>query len=507
MHRLSDAESRPVPSDAADEAVRVRFAPSPTGGLHIGGLRTALFNWLFARRHGGKIVLRIDDTDRERSKEEHLRSILNGFRWLGVTFDEGVEEGGPYGPYRQSERLPLYRAALERLVAEGKAYPCYCTAEELEESRKRQLAEGKTPRYPGTCRNLTPEERAAREAEGRKPVFRLKVDLDRPVVVHDVIRGDVVFPPDQLDDFVIVKSDGMPTYHFASCVDDAEMRITHIIRAEEHLSNTPRHVVLFRALGAPVPTFAHVPMILAPDRTKLSKRHGATSVEEFRALGFLPEAIVNYSLLLGYTPEDGSELFRLEELAPTFDLARIAKHPAVYDVGKLRWMNAHYLRTLPLERVYAYAEPFFKAAGYLPEEPDEAAKKTALERIEAVRERVATLVELVDAVSYFYRPVEAYDEKGVAKHFKNPAEVAERLRLAAERLAAVEPWTRETTEAAYRALIAELGISGGALIHPTRLALSGRTVGPGLFHIMVLLGKAETIRRLEAAIDWLKARA
>ncbi|MBE3596212.1 MAG: glutamate--tRNA ligase [Hydrogenibacillus sp.] len=494
-------------TDLDHRAVRVRFAPSPTGALHIGGLRTALFNWLFARRHGGSVVLRIDDTDRERSSETYLRQILDGFRWLGVTFDEGIEEGGPYGPYRQSERMPIYRQALQRLLDDGKAYPCYCTPEELDASRKAQLEAGKTPRYAGTCRRLTPEERAAREAEGRQPVYRLKVDLDRPIVVRDVIRGDVSFEPEQIDDFVIMKSDGTPTYHFASCVDDAEMRITHIIRAEEHLSNTPRHVVLFQALGAPVPTFAHVPMILAPDRTKLSKRHGATSVDEFRALGFLPEAIVNYSLLLGYAPDENAELFTLDDLVPTFELERIAKHPAIYDVNKLRWMNGHYLRTLSLRRVYTYAEPFLKAAGYLSQNPGDDEIALAMARIDAVRERVATLIELTDGVSYFYRSIEAYDETGVHKHFKNPKEVAERLRYAAERLETVEPWDLEQTEQAYRGLIDELGISGGALIHPTRLALSGRTVGPGLFHIMVLLGKAETIRRLRKAVQWLEARA
>ncbi|MDI3328926.1 MAG: glutamate--tRNA ligase [Alicyclobacillaceae bacterium] len=485
--------------------VRVRFAPSPTGALHIGGVRTALLNWLFARHCGGRIVLRIDDTDWTRSNEIYLRKILDGFRWLGITFDEGVEEGGAYGPYRQSERLPIYRRHLEALVRRGMAYPCYCSPEELQAVREKAQREGRTPRYPRTCLHLSPEERAKREAEGLRPVYRLKVDLAEPVVVDDLIRGPVSFPPDQVDDFVIFKGDGWPTYHFATVVDDLEMKITHVIRAEEHLSNTPRHVLLFRALGGPVPRFAHVPMILAPDRSKLSKRHGATSVDEFRQLGFLPEALVNYCLLLGWSPGDGEEILSLEEAVARFSIDRIVKHAAVYDMQKLRWINGHYLRSLPLERIWQEARPFLVEAGYLPERPSEAEQTLALRRIAAVRERVHTLEELVDALSYFYRPVETYDDKGVRKHFTRPG-TAELLEEAGTRLEAVEPWDLESTEGACRQLIAEKGIKGGDLIHPVRLALTGRTVGPGLFDVMVLLGKEETLNRLRRAAEWIRTR-
>ncbi|RKQ83518.1 glutamate--tRNA ligase [Brockia lithotrophica] len=509
-----------APSEhAADTEVRVRFAPSPTGPLHIGGVRTALFNWLFARRHGGKVILRIDDTDRDRSREEYLENILASFRWLGVDFDEGPHVGGPHAPYRQSERLDLYRKALDTLVERGLAYPCYCTDEELEAERREQLAQGKAPRYSGRCRHLTPEQREAYEREGRKPAWRLKVDLDGPVVVPDLIRGNVTFDPDQIDDFILVKRDGMPTYHFASVVDDIAMGITHIIRGEEHLSNTPRHVVLFRALGAPLPKFAHVPMILAPDRTKLSKRHGATSIDDFRALGFLPEALVNYSLLLGYYPGEGREIFTPAEIAPEFSLERINKAPAVFDMEKLRWVNAHYLRNLPLDTVYNHALPFLRSAGYLPEHPTPEEVELAKRRLDAVRSRVSTLVEVVDWLSYFYRPVETYEPKGVAKHFALPTdagqpagnlakarEVAARLERAAEALEPVEIWSAPYLEPAYRALIERLGIKSGDLIHPTRLALTGRTVGPGLFDVMELLGKETTIERLRRAAQWIRDR-
>lgn len=490
----------------AETTVRVRFAPSPTGALHIGGVRTALLNWLFARHTGGRMVLRIDDTDLSRSDETHVKQIVESFRWLGLTFDEGVEEGGDFGPYRQSERLGIYRRYLEDLLDRGLAYPCYCSPEELKTAREKAQKEGKTPRYPGTCRTLTPEERQRREAAGIRPVYRLRVDLDQPVVVDDLVRGAVTFAPDQLDDFVIFKSDGWPTYHFATVVDDIEMKITHVIRAEEHLSNTPRHVILFQVLGGRVPAFAHVPMILAPDRTKLSKRHGATSVDEFRQLGFLPQALLNYCLLLGWSPGDGEEILSLEEAAGRFSIDKIVKHAAVYDIQKLRWVNAHYLRALPLEEVWKYAEPFFREAGYVSETPTDEEVALALRRIEAVRERVHTLAELTDAVSYFYRPVIEYDPKGVRKHFARPG-VADLLKEAHSRLETVDPWNLETTEAAYRRLIDERGIKGGDLIHPTRLALTGRTVGPGLFDVMVLLGKTETLRRLDQAVRMLRSES
>ncbi|ATY84298.1 glutamate--tRNA ligase [Kyrpidia spormannii] len=488
-----------------DGSVRVRFAPSPTGALHLGGVRTALLNWLFARHTGGRMVLRIDDTDLARSSEVHLRQILEGFRWLGLSFDEGIEEGGAFGPYRQSQRLEIYRRHLDNLIQRGLAYPCYCSAEELKAARESALKEGRTPRYPGTCRHLAPEERAAREAAGQRPVYRLRVDQDQPVVVDDLVRGRVEFAPDQLDDFVIFKSDGWPTYHFATVVDDLEMGITHVIRAEEHLSNTPRHVVLFQLLDGRVPAFAHVPMILAPDRTKLSKRHGATSVDEFRSLGFLPQALVNYCLLLGWSPGDEEEIISLDKAVARFSIDRIVKHAAVYDIRKLEWINGHYLRTMPLDKVWEYARPFFEEAGFVSPTATEAEIQAAQARLDAVRERVHTLVEAVDAVSYFYRPVTEYDPKGVRKHLQRP-ETADLLQEARKVLEGAESWDTATLETLYRDLIAKRGIKGGELIHPTRLALTGRTVGPGLFEVMALLGREATLDRLAQAIQYLRSQ-
>ncbi|WP_041303651.1 glutamate--tRNA ligase [Kyrpidia tusciae] len=486
-----------------DGSVRVRFAPSPTGALHLGGVRTALLNWLFARHTGGRMVLRIDDTDLARSSEAHLRQILEGFRWLGLSLDEGIEEGGAFGPYRQSQRLEIYRRHLDHLIRRSLAYPCYCSAEELKASRESALKEGRTPRYPGTCRHLTPGERAAREAAGQRPVYRLRVDRDQSVVVDDLVRGRVEFAPDQLDDFVIFKSDGWPTYHFATVVDDLEMGITHVIRAEEHLSNTPRHVVLFQLLGGRVPAFAHVPMILAPDRTKLSKRHGATSVDEFRSLGFLPQALVNYCLLLGWSPGDEEEIISLDKAVARFSIDRIVKHAAIYDLRKLEWINGHYLRTMPLDKVWEYARPFFEEAGFVSPKATEAELQAALARLDAVRERVHTLVEAVDAVSYFYRPVTEYDPKGVRKYLQRP-ETADLLQEARKVLEGAESWDAATLETLYRDLIANRGIKGGELIHPTRLALTGRTVGPGLFEVMALLGREATLDRLAQAIQYLR---
>ncbi len=485
-----------------DEGVRVRFAPSPTGALHVGGARTALFNWLFARHHGGRFVLRSEDTDRERSRPEWERAIMDALSWLGLDWDEGPDKGGPYGPYRQSERLDLYRAEAERLLARGDAYLCFCTPEELARRREEALAHGLPPRYDGRCRDLTAGERARLQAEGRRPVIRVRAPGAGTTVVEDLTRGAVAFDNDKmLDDFVILKSDGWPTYNFACTVDDHLMRISHVIRAEEHLSNTPRQLHLCRLLGYDPPRFAHVPMILAPDRSKLSKRHGAVAVEEFRAAGYLPEAIVNYLCLLGWSPGDDREIFTLEEAARLFTLERVNRTAAVYDVEKLTWMNGHYLRAADLDRLADLVEPRLAAAGLLDgERPDRPWLKRVLA---AVRDRARTLAEIPDLVSYFFREPDTYEDKGVRKHFQ--PEAAGLLEEARAVLAGLEPWTVEAIEAAYRGLAARLGIAAGALIHPTRLALTGRTVGPGLFDVIYLLGRERCLERLERAVRFIRA--
>ncbi|MGI1691564.1 glutamate--tRNA ligase [Thermoanaerobacter uzonensis] len=472
--------------------VRARFAPSPTGSLHIGGARTALFNWLFARHNGGKFILRVDDTDLERSTEESMKGILDGLRWLGIDWDEG--------PIYQSQRIEEYRKFANKLLEEGKAYYCFCTKEELEEMRKQAEREGRPPMYTGKCRNLTKEQIVEYLRQGRKPAIRLKVPQQGKTVVHDIIRGDVEFDNSTFDDFIIMKSDNMPTYNFATVVDDYQMGITHVIRAEEHLSNTPKQILIYEALGLGIPQFAHVSMVLAPDRSKLSKRHGATSVQEFRDQGYLPEAIVNYITLLGWMPKGGEEIFDVSKSIKEFTLERVSKNPAVYDVQKLTWINGHYIRNYDLDKLTEAVIPFLKAKNLIREDFDyDYIKKI----VSAVREREKTLVDIADAMSYYFTEVNEYEEKGVKKYFTKE-KVVDILRKAVVILKKVEPFNKFTTEESYRKLVEELQISSGELFHPTRLAISGRTFGPGLFDIMELLGKERTIERIEKAIDFIE---
>lgn len=483
--------------------VRVRFAPSPTGSLHIGGARTALFNWLYARRHGGTFVLRIEDTDQERSTAASAAGILEGFRWLGIDWDEGPEVGGPYGPYFQSERRDIYPKYAQQLIDAGHAYYCYCTPAELEARREEARKAGRPPRYDRRCAHLTAEQRAAFEAEGRRKALRLRVP-DGETVVQDHVRGRVVFNNAEIDDFVIIKSDGMPTYNFAVVVDDHLMGLTHIIRAEEHLSNTPKQVMIYNYLGWELPEFAHASMILAPDRSKLSKRHGAQSVQEFRDLGFLPEAIINYIAYLGWSPEGEHEIMPVSDMIAQFSLERITQTAAVYDIKKLTWMNGIYLRDGDLDRITDAVVPFMIKAGIIASAPVGADRDYLRQVVAVSRDRAKTLIELADVVSYFYQDVHEYDEKGVRKHFANPATPG-LLRQAIEALKATSDFSLAGTEAAYRAVIERLGISGGELIHPTRLAITGRTVGPGLFDIISLLGRERTIARIERAIAYIES--
>lgn len=483
--------------------IRVRFAPSPTGNLHIGGARTALFNWLFARHYGGKLVLRIDDTDTERSTGASRRQILAALKWLGIDWDEGPEAGGPYAPYYQSQRFDLYREYAGRLVAAGKAYYCYCTPEELAQRRKAALAAGKAPRYDGRCRHLKPGEQRWLAAGESQPVIRLQVPGSGETVVRDYFRGEVSFANDLLDDFIIMKSNGVPTYNFATVVDDVEMKITHILRAEEHLSNTPRQVLVYQALDKPLPVFAHVPMILAPDRSKLSKRHGATSVEEFQEQGYLPEALVNYLALLGWSPGADREILPREEMVRLFSLEHVGKNAAIYDLKKLTWLNGYYLSQAGLNRVTGLVLPVLKARRLIPDDFPPDFEQYITRVVDTVRTRVKTINEVADASAYFFRDDYDYEEKGVRKYFRKPgtAEVLGHARQVLERL---EPFNLETTEEAYRQLTAKLDIKSGDLFHPTRLALSGRTMTPGLFDVMVTLGKERTLRRLDRAIVFIK---
>ncbi|WP_302298987.1 glutamate--tRNA ligase [Phascolarctobacterium faecium] len=487
------------------EEVRVRFAPSPTGYLHIGGARTALFNWLFAKKHNGKLVLRIEDTDTERLKEDSVSQILTSLKWLGLNWDEGPEVGGEVGPYYQSERREIYSKVAEQLLEEGKAYYCFCTSEILEAEREKQRAAKQPFRYARTCRDLPVEEAKARAAKGEPYSVRIKIPTEGNLTVHDLIHGDVTFDLTQFDDFVIVKTNGMPTYNFAVVVDDHLMRISHVLRAEEHLSNTPKQVLLYEACGFAVPKFGHMPMILAPDRSKLSKRHGATSVEEFREQGYLPEAIVNYLTLLGWAPGNEEEIFSLQDTVAQFELEKMSKKAAVYDTKKLTWMNGQYLSALPLEAVLPEAKIFFIKSGLVDEAWLEANKDYFARLVDVVRVRVKTLQEVVEAAEYFFKEVESYDEKGVGKHFK--PEAAELLTVCINALEALETFDLASTEAAYNKIAEEQGLSLGKVVHPTRLALTGRTVSPGLFDVMVLLGKEATLSRMRKAVQYIKALA
>lgn len=484
------------------EKVRVRFAPSPTGELHIGGARTALFNWLFAKRHGGTFVLRVEDTDQARSTEKSVKGILDSMKWLGLDWDEGPEVEGEFGPYFQSERKDLYLKEVNRLLEEGKAYRCYCTKEELDAQREKAREEHRAFLYNGHCRKLTVEQEEAFQNEDRSYVIRIRTADEGKTVVHDLIRGDVEFDNSVIDDFIVLKSDGMPTYNFACVIDDASMKINYILRAEEHLSNTPKQIAVYKALGYELPNFAHVPMILAPDRSKLSKRHGATSVEEFKDQGYLPEGIINYIALLGWSPGDDREIMSTEEIISEFKLERIGKNASIYDVNKMTWINGHYLREMPYQQLAEIAKSWFVKKGYLVEELSPERQVWYEQMIKALQDRAKTLVELVDAAEYFFIDVTDYEEKGVKKHFNESAiGLLDKCVVELEKLS---EFTVEATEKAYRVIAEDLGVSAGKIIHPTRLSITGRTMGPGLFDIMVLLGKDTVLKRMKEAIKWIE---
>ncbi len=459
---------------------RVRFAPSPTGSLHVGGARTALYNLLFARREKGTFILRIEDTDVERSREELTGQILSAMDWLGLEYDEG--------PYHQSQRYDLYRAAAERLLREGKAYRAFETPEELDAERKAAEAAGKSYRYSGAGRRIAPEESERRARAGERFVVRLAMPAET-IVVDDLIRGRVEFPADALDDFVLVRSDGHPLYHFSVCVDDVDMRITHVIRGDDHLANTPKHVALFRALGAPIPRFAHLGMILGTDRKKLSKRHGAAAVEEWRDAGILPEALFNFLALLGWAPGGDREILTRAEMEQEFSLERVGASPSVFDPEKLLWMNAQYIARMPAEELLEKALPF--ASGGAPP------REVALRAIELHRPRVRTPIEMGRALASYAVDPSEYEADGLKKHVK--PETAAQLEALERRLEGFSEaeWTAASTETALRETAEAAGVSAGKLIHPTRLALTGVTVGAPLFDVVALLGKETSLRRLK----------
>ncbi len=480
-------------------SVRVRFAPSPTGELHIGGARTAIYNWAFARRMGGVFVLRIDDTDAERSSEENTGQILRSLRWLGVDWDEGPEVGGSFGPYYQAERTAHYAEALDALTRSGHAYPCFCAADDLAARREAVRASGGPGGYDRTCRRLPADERTRRLNAGDPHVWRVSVPEDRgDIVVEDAVRGEVVFPADAMDDLILVRTDGSPTYNFASVVDDWRMGITHVIRGDDHLSNTPRQIVIFEALGAPVPTFAHLSMIWGPDGKKLSKRHGATSVEQFHAEGFLPEALLNYLALLGWSLDGETTIISAETLTAHFSLDRISKNPAIFDIEKLEWMNGAYIREMAPDAFAARMVERLAESGLTGVDDLAARPEWYRELAPLVAERTKRMTDVVPMAAFLFSERIAIDEATAAKALR-PEGVVEALRAARESLSALDRWVPETIEDALREVPERLGVKPKIVFQAVRVAVSGSLVSLPLFESLVLLGKEASLARLEHA--------
>ena len=470
------------------EPVRVRYAPAPTGFLHVGGARTALYDWLFARHHGGTFVLRIEDTDRERSTDESVEALQDALRWLGIDWDEGPGVGGEFGPYRQTERLGLYSEAAEKLLADGNAYRCWCTPEELDERRKATVARGKPWRYDRRCLNLPDEERAANESAGKPAAVRFR-EPGHDVVVPDIIRGESTFPADDLDDFIILRSSGFPTYLLAAAVDDWKMEMTHVIRGEDLHSSTPRQILLLEALGAQrIPEYAHLPLIVGPDRKPLSKRHGSVAVERFREEGFLPEAMVNYLALLGWSLDDHTTFFSRDELVKHFDLDRVSRNPAAFDREKLEWLNGHYVREMPPDRFAGLVAETLSDAGIA------ADPKLVGEAVPLIQERMKLLAEAPALLRFLFEDV-APDEKA-RKMLDGQGDY---LAEVAKRLEALDGWTPEAIEAEMRAIQKERGLGAKKAFQPVRAAVTGTLISPPLFESLALLGRERTLERIRAA--------
>lgn len=475
---------------------KMRFAPSPTGDLHVGGARAALFNWLYARKTGGKFLLRIEDTDRERSTDAALASILDSLRWLGLDWDEDL--------VYQSQRSDLYKNAVESLLASGSAYKCFCTKEQLEKDREKAKAEKGSYHYSGRCRNLDPDTVEQYLAEGRQFTVRFRVP-DGETTFDDRVHGVTTFQNESIGDFIIARADGTPVYLLGVAVDDAEMGITLVMRGDDHISNTPKQIMLMKALGCDIPTFAHLPQVLGADMKKLSKRHGAASVMEYRRMGYFPQAVVNFLALLGWNPGDDREKMDVDELINAFSIENISKKSGVFDLQKLEWLNGQYLNDLPPEDILSVAAPLFVEHGYVTEDEVDSRREYLLSIIEQLKERCRLITELPEMAGYFFIDPDTYEEKGVKKHFKT-IEVAQRLEELADRFEALDTFTLESAEAAVRSYAGEKEIGAGKLIHPTRLSVSGVTYGPGLFDILVLLGRERTVARMRAGAAFIRQK-
>ncbi len=480
------------------ENVRVRFAPSPTGPLHIGGARSVLFNYLYAKKNRGKLILRIEDTDLERSSKESEEGIKASLKWLGLNWDEGVDVGGPFAPYRQTERLDIYKKYTDELLATGQAYECFCTEEELEEQRELCRQKGELPRYLNKCRDLSPEQKEEL-AKTRKSVIRFRVPAGEIVQIDDKVRGKVRFETDGIGDFIIVKSDGIPTYNFAVVIDDAQMGITHVIRGEEHLTNTPRQILLYKALGLKIPTFAHVSLILGKDRSKMSKRHGDTSVDEYRKKGYLPEAIINFLALLGWSPEGEEEIFSMDELIQLFSLDRVSKSPAVFDIEKLNHINGYYIRNASLDYITKLAIPYLQQAGYIPDELDDNEAKLVRGIVSVARNYISYMAEIVDHVDvYFNDEFKIEDEK--ALEALRGEQVPEVLNLLQSKLAKGNVSSDEV-KGLLKEICTELGLGGKKVFMPIRVALTGKTKGPEMHDLIPLLGPDRIAIRIKNSMS------
>ena len=458
--------------------LRLRFAPSPTGYLHVGGARTALFNWLLARKEGGTFILRIEDTDVERSTQESVDAILEGMKWLELDWDEG--------PFYQTDNFPLYQKYIQQLLDQGKAYRCYCSAEELEAKRDLAMKEGRKPKYDGTCRHLDMAQ------DGKTHVVRFRAHQDGVTSFDDLIKGKITFPNEEMDDLIIRRSDGNPTYNFCVVIDDAMMKISTVIRGDDHVNNTPRQIQLYEGLGFSVPAFAHVPMILGSDKARLSKRHGATSVIAYRDMGFLPEALTNYLVRLGWSHGD-DEIFSREEMIQKFDINNIGRSPSVFNMDKLLWLNAHYIKTGDPERLAGLLLPFLAERGIIPG-PD-APKLSAV--IRTLQERSRTLLEMADAASFYYRAPESYDQVALAKFDKT--HLLSVFSEVGNRLETFEAVTAADIDVFFKQICDDKGWKMPQVGQPVRIALSGSTQAPGIAEIITALGKAEAIKRIEMA--------
>lgn len=464
-----------------NDEVRVRFAPSPTGYLHIGGVRTALFNWLFARHHGGKFILRIEDTDLSRSTEESIQEIIESMRWLDLNWDEG--------PFRQTERQDIYRAKAEQLLKEGKAYRCYCTPEELETRKKEAQEKGLKPKYDGKCRNRTAQPDAP-------SVIRFKSPHEGTVVVDDLLRGKISFDCAELDDLIIQRTDGTPTYNFVVVVDDTDMRISHVIRGDDHLSNTPRQALLYDGLNFPRPRFAHISMILGADKSRLSKRHGATSALAYRDMGYLPDALINYLARLGWSHGD-QEIFTREELSKHFSLESITTSAAVFNQEKLDWLNQHYIKETPVEKLAELLEPLLVKEGILSADHGLSLEEIA-KPIPSLHERAQTLVEMAQKSDFYFKKEIQFDED--AKNKLLTPEIKPRLGELVEGIETLTEFSSESLETLFKATVEKAGIKLGKLAQPVRVALTGKTASPGIYDVILLIGKEETLKRLRNAV-------